>query len=119
MFRRKPKEKESKDIGFLHADTDQLKDKVTESYVTQKSYQTNRGDLEFREEDVILKSNEGDISIPYHKIDVWDYTGKKFSIWYRVNNNGYFMECSPKVGRGEDTPSDTLKKILHQQTFVL
>ena len=112
---RRKKQEPNRDSGLLYAGARTEERPADGPGDTISTHDTDRGPLEFRDHALVLETDDGRITIPYHTIEAWDDTGKKFRVWWNDNGRDYTMSCIPEktpVGVGSQ-----LKDVIHRNTF--
>ena len=83
------------------------------------TFELDGGTLEIRNDAIILEMEDGTITIPYHQIEAWDTSGKKFRVWWSTGGrdpHNYRASCTPK--QPPDTIDMELRAIIHRNTYA-
>lgn len=116
--RKKKEDKPVKDTGLLYATTHEQEPATGKPDVAgeaRSTHGTDRGPLELRERAMVLGTDDGLITIPYHAIEAWDDKGKRFRVWWNDGGRDYTMSCVPD-GAPSVIGSD-LRDAVHRNTF--
>ena len=98
-IRRRKKDRPNVDSGLLYAGS-RAEERPAEGPAGPggklSTRGTDRGPLEFRDRAMVLETDDGRITIPYHTIEAWDDAGKRFRVWWSDNGRDYTMSCIPE-----------------------
>lgn len=92
--------------------------KAAEPGGVRNVFETDSGQLEMRDTVMVLAGREGSITVPYHQVDAWDDSGKKFRVWWSTpgqDPHHYTMSCMPQLPAA--TLAAELRGIIHRNTF--
>lgn len=83
-----------------------------------RAFEVDRGTLEMRDAAMVLDTPDGTITIPYHRVDAWDDTGKKFRVWWSTGGRdprNYTASCTPKLP--PPAVAGELRDMIRRNTF--
>lgn len=83
-----------------------------------RTFETDRGTLELRESAMVLDTPDGSITVPYHMMDAWDQTGKKFRVWWSTGGHdprNYAVSCTPKLP--PSAVAGEVRDVIRRNTF--
>lgn len=120
MFGWMRRQRETKpDSGLLYAGSRAPKPaRPPETGDTHRSFETDRGTLELRDAAMVLYTPDGSITVPYHQVDAWDHTGKKFRVWWSTGGRdprNYTIYCTPKLP--PSAVAADMRDVIHRNTF--
>lgn len=117
-MRKKKESKSVKDTGLLYA-TGTAQEPAAggpdQTGDARSTHGTDRGPLELRERAMVLDTDDGRITVPYHMIEAWDDRGKRFRVWWNDDGRDYTVSCVP-----DGAPAiigAELRDVIHRNTF--
>ncbi|MXX21060.1 MAG: hypothetical protein F4Z46_04675, partial [Cenarchaeum sp. SB0667_bin_13] len=109
---RKKKPEKKQESGLMYAGSPATQHREVDLGETHHTYKTEDGTLYMRDTALHLVTKQGTITAPYHTIDVWEYTGKSFHVWWTTSTHNYTFACRPEM-----SPAEDLQNIIHKKTF--